>query len=124
MLEGRQRQRQDFLMACPEIAEACDILALEALVNAGCCAAKARDGKVLREVGEGIQAYIKRRAEENRSWDNIPPQLARHCYSVMMWKKLYCGADGHKATIREVVEYLTSSDRHPHLVHDAEILLR
>jgi hypothetical protein len=122
--ESLPGQRQAFFAACPEAAEASDILALEALVNAGCSAAKVKDGKVLLQVGEGIQAYMRRRAEENRSWENIPPQLERLCYSVMMWKNLYCGVEGHKATIREVVEYLTSSTRHPHLAHDASILSR
>lgn len=126
MLEGGQRHRQDFRMTCPKIAEACDILALEAWVNAGCCAVKARDNKFLREAGNTIHATIKQIAagNGNRTLRNIPSQLRRLCYSVMLWKRLYCGADGYHATVREVIEYLTGSERHPHLVHDCEILSR
>jgi hypothetical protein len=126
ILGDNQRHRRDFLKAFPEVAEACNLLVLETLVNAGCCAAKARDDRVLHEAGNGVQVSMKRIAaeNENKSLRNIPPQLRRLCYNVILWKNLYCGADGYQATVGEVVEYLTGSDPHPHLVHDSEVLSR
>ncbi|GAB7328339.1 hypothetical protein MBLNU13_g00332t1 [Cladosporium sp. NU13] len=118
------RERQAVLITCPEAVEACEVLALEAYVNAACCAVKARDRQILREAGEGIQESMKRRTEERRSWENVSPQLERLCSSVMLWKKLYCGTTCDLPTIREVVESLTSSSREPHSIHDSEILLR
>lgn len=67
---------------------------------------------------------MNRRAAEHRNLGTLPPQLKRLCYSAMLWKNIYCGTDRYKATISEVVEYLTSSDSHPHLAHDTEVLLR
>lgn len=122
--DNRMMQRRNFRITCPETVEGCDILGLEALVNTACCAVKMGDYSILREAGDRVQAAMKRIAAENGSLKNIPPQLRRLCYSAMMWKNLYCGTNGYQATVREVVEYLAGSERHPHLAHDSEILLR
>lgn len=42
-----QSDRRIFLYSCPEAAEACDILILEAWVNVACCAVKAKDMQLL-----------------------------------------------------------------------------
>lgn len=118
------RQRQTFLLACPEAAEACEILYLEAMVNTACCAVKARDVKVLHEASDGIQKCRKRRVEEQGSWENIPPQLKIYCDNVELWKILYCGAQSDLLTVREAVIQLTGPSRERHQVHDSEVLLR
>lgn len=119
-----QGQRQAFLFTCPETAEACDILKLEALVDKACCAVKARDIKELREASDGIQQSMTRRKAEHRSQEVIPPQLKAHCDSVMLWRKLYFGEECDMPTVRDAVQDLTVFGHGPHQVHDSEILLR
>ena len=119
-----QRERQIFLLGCPEAVEAYDILALEVWVNVACCAVKAGHKSLLYETGESIKASLARRTLENRSWEKIPAQLERLCYDVVLWRNLYCGADCKMPPIRVVAACLTAVGSQPHLRHDADILLR
>jgi hypothetical protein len=116
-------ERRRFLSACPEVAEACDILLLEACVNVAFCAMKARDITVLLEASNDINKSIQRRAAEGGSWD-VPPELELHFYSIMLWKCLYCDVQSAMPTVRAVAYHLKNYESGPHQTHDSEILSR
>ena len=119
-----QYQRQGFLITCPEAVEACDMLALEALVNVACCAVKARDAKELDEASDAIFKSMQRRKREGRNMGCIPSELKALCDNVMLWKILYCGKQGEMPTVRQMVNYLALPGRGHHQAHDSEVLLR
>ena len=119
-----QYQRQSFLITCPEAVEACDMLALEALVNVACCAVKARDTKELDEASDAIFMSKQRRKREGRDMGCIPSELKALCDNVMLWKILYCGKQPEMPTVRQMVNYLALPGRGNHQAHDSEVLLR
>lgn len=123
---GHEWQREDFLRSCPEAVEACDMLALEALVNVACCAVKAGDVKELDEASNAISTTRQRRKEEGRSKECIPSELEALCDNVMLWKVLYCYAPDEMPTVsvREVVNFLARPGRERHGAHDTDVLLR
>lgn len=117
-------QRQTFLLASPEAAEACDILYLEAMVNAACCAVKTGDSNVLLEAGEGVQRCMSRREAQYGRWASVPPQLEAYCNSVLLWRGLYSGIQCKMPTVGDMVRLWTGPNCERHQKHDREVLLR
>lgn len=117
-------QRPAFLFTWPQVAEACDILKLEALVDKACCAIQARDCKELYEASESILEVMHRRSAEHKSEEALSPQLKAYCFSVAFWAGIYTNVPCGMPTIRQLAECFARYDHGLHQVHDSEILQR
>lgn len=121
--------RQDYLAQSPEAADACDILRMETLVSAACCAVKARDFAALRRASAHITQVFVRRSKEQEQWRGdlapLDTQLIAHGCTVLLWQHLYGEEPVYGGlTIKDAVDRLRQPGHGMYEVHDAEILSR